>query len=92
MDINVLPFCTEMGYPQINQKKVRVEVKPCLNSCKACAEGYILNQETKECIEGSECPFPMEKALIGGDYQCLSAGDKFKVQIVMDAKAGKGKK
>jgi len=57
-------------------------VKPCLAKCKVCAEGYILDHETHECYEGDECPFPLEKTVESGEYQCFSAGDKFKAQII----------
>jgi len=89
LDANYLPFCTKMGYPQINQQKVRVEAKPCLTKCKVCAEGYVLDHETRECYEGNECPFPLEKALIGGEYQCFSVGERLKVQIIREDKVKK---
>jgi len=61
-----------------------------LKKCKVCAEGYILNHETRDCEEGSECQFPMEKALVDGDYQCFAvADDRLKVQILQEAKAKK---
>jgi len=47
LDINYLPFCTQMGYPQINHQKIRVETNPCLQKCKVCADGYIRDHETR---------------------------------------------